>query len=228
MVWYKERRTVRHISQNEVVDQGTNFSWIAILKLVGLIFYDLNGDKMIFYELTYYSISQELVLRLPLSASTLYEALLQAHSFDTSDASEKFAVSMWISAHTPSGSTTTVGELTIKNSQGTLPRLPLEGGWRKKISDLLRNLDPQHDGRYLRELHRQVLSQVMGVLTLTKGLDSRQASALLAVHTKLDRLLSVHKAVLPGGRIEFSHEIDSLLHKLRYSCPSVPADIEIN
>jgi hypothetical protein len=192
------------------------------------MFYHLDGGKMIFYELDYYSNSQELSLRLPLSARTLYEALLQAHSFDTSDASERFGLSMWVSAQTPSWSTTTIGELTIKNSQGTLPRLPLEGGWRKDISELLYNLDPQYDGRYLRELHRQVLSQVMGVLTLTKGLDSQQASALLAVYTKLDRLLSVHKAVPRVGPIEFSHEKDSLLHKLKYSCPSVPLDFKIN
>jgi hypothetical protein len=204
------------------------FSWMEKFKFVGLIFYDLNGDKMILFEIKYYSISQELSLRLPLSASTLYEALVQAHHFDTSDASEKFGVSMWISALTPSGFTTTVGELTIKNSQGTLPRLPLEGAWRKEISSLLGNLDPQYDGRYLRELHRHVLSQVMGTLTLTKGLDSRQASALLAVQARLDRLLSVHKAVAAGAPIEFSREIDSFLHELRYSCPSVPVEFKIN
>jgi hypothetical protein len=183
---------------------------------------------MIFYELAYYSNSQELSVRLPLSARTLYEALLQAHNFDTSDANERFRLGMWVSALTPSWNRTTIGELTIKNSQGTLPRLRLEGGWRKHIGDLLCNLDPQYDGTYLRELHRQVLSQVMGVLTLTKGLDSQQVSALLAVHTKLDRLLSVHRAVPPTGPIEFSHEIDSLLHKLRHSCPSIPVDFKIN
>jgi hypothetical protein len=183
---------------------------------------------MIFYELRYYSKSQELSLNQPLSAATLYHALLQAHRFDVSDASDKFGTSLWVCARTPSSNFLSVGELGIRNSQGTIPPLPLSGLWRSQISTLLQNLDPQLDGAFLRELHRQVLAQVMGVLTFTKALDSQQASALLAVHNKLDQLLSVHKAVSLMGPIEFSHEIESLLQRIRNICPNVPEKFEFN
>lgn len=185
---------------------------------------------MLWYQIRYFSESQLSTIELPLNAATLGQALAQVHRFDLADVSPKFGVSLWTYGVGEAWRAHSVSELTIKNGQGSLPKLPVTGNWRKQIGRLLCNLDPQYEGTYLRALHSAIFGQVMGLLTMSKAISPELASTMAKVHRDLDSALSIHKSVRGLDRIEFNQEskIDSLLRQLNNLCPGVPEEFEFD
>jgi len=87
---------------------------------------------MLWYQINYYSESEVTSVAQPLSAATLAQALAQVHRFDDADASPKFGVSLWMYGVGQAWGAHSVGELTMKNGQGSLPKLPVIGSWRNR------------------------------------------------------------------------------------------------
>ena len=178
---------------------------------------------MIYFELHYFSIENSRSVAHMLQAKSLYQALEEAHAFDATDAHEMFTISLWVFAEIRDGHSTTIGELVIRNNQRTLPEMPVVGAWRMQVSDLLRNMDAQYDGVRISELYSELISQIIELLIIARGIQSIILVRWLRLHARLASLLIAHQAVRHGD-IKFAREIERIFNEIYCDCPDVPSD----